>query len=116
MPADPSPPQLNLRVETRGEETVVVCSGWLTVEFTPKFKSEVKSLLPGAKRLVLDLAPLTYMDSSGIGAVVGVYVSARTAGCTFRTVNMSKHVRELLRMTHLLTVFEATGPAPTKLP
>ena len=56
------------------------------------------------------------MDSSGIGAVVGVYVSARTAGCTFRTVNMSKHVRELLRMTHLLTVFEATGPAPTKLP
>lgn len=116
MPADPSPPQLNLRVEARGDETVVVCSGWLTAEFTAKFKSEVKALIPGAKRLVLDLALLTYMDSSGIGAVVGVYVSARTGGCAFRTVNMSKHVRELFKMTHLLTVFEATGPAPTKLP
>jgi anti-sigma B factor antagonist len=114
MPADLSPPQLNLRVETRGDETVVVCSGWLTAEFTPKFKSEVKGLIPGSKRLVLDLAPLTYMDSSGIGAVVGVYVSARTAGCAFHTMNMSKHVRELFKMTHLLTVFEATGPAPTK--
>ncbi|MGE5326802.1 MAG: STAS domain-containing protein [Deltaproteobacteria bacterium] len=115
MPADPSPPQLNLRVEARGDETVVVCSGWLTAEFTAKFKSEVKSLLPGPKRLVLDLAPLTYMDSSGIGAVVSVYVSARTAGCAFRTANMSRHVRELFKMTHLLSLFEATGPTPTKL-
>ncbi len=113
---DPSAPELNLRVETRGGETIVVCSGWLTAEFTPKFKSEVKSLLPNAKCIVLDLAPLTYMDSSGIGAVVGVYVSARTSGCAFRVVNMNKHVRELLKMTHLLSVFEATSPAPTKLP
>ena len=49
-------------------------SGWLTAEFTAKFKSEVKALVPGAKRLVLDLAPLTYMDSSGIGAVVGIFL------------------------------------------
>jgi anti-anti-sigma factor len=55
------------------------------------------------------------MDSSGIGAVVGVYVSARTSGCAFRVVNMNKHIRELLRMTHLLGVFEATSPTPTKL-
>lgn len=116
MPADPSAPQLNLRVETREGETVVVCSGWLTAEFTAKFKSDVKALLPGAKRIVLDLAPLTYMDSSGIGAVVGVYVSARTGGCAFRVINMNKHIRELLKMTHLLSVFEATSPTATKLP
>ncbi len=115
MPADPSAPQLNLRVETLEGETVVVCSGWLTAEFTAKFKSDVKALLPGAKRIVLDLAPLTYMDSSGIGAVVGVYVSARTSGCAFRVVNMNKHIRELLKMTHLLGVFEATSPTPTNL-
>ncbi|HET7841662.1 MAG TPA: STAS domain-containing protein [Terriglobia bacterium] len=115
MPAGPSPPQLNLRVESREGETVVVCTGWLTAEFTGKFKSDVKALLPGAKRIVLDLSPLTYMDSSGIGAVVGVYVSARTSGCAFRVVNMNKHVRELLRMTHLLGVFESTSPTPTKL-
>lgn len=116
MPADPAAPQLNLRVDAHEGETVVVCSGWLTAEFTGKFKSEVKGLIPGAKRIVLDLAPLTYMDSSGIGAVVGVYVSARTAGCAFRVMNMNKHVRELLKMTHLLAVFEATSPAPMRLP
>jgi anti-sigma B factor antagonist len=113
---DPPAPQLNLRVDARDGEAVVECSGWLTAEFTGKFKSDLKSLIPGAKRIVLDLAPLTYMDSSGIGAVVGAYVSARTAGCAFRVINMNRHVRELLKMTHLLTLFEATSPAPTKLP
>lgn len=105
-----------MRVESRDGETVVLCSGWLTAEFTGKFKSDVKGLIPGAKRIVLDLAPLTHMDSSGIGAVVGAYVSARTAGCAFRVMNMNRHVRELLKMTHVLSLFEATSPAPTKLP
>jgi anti-anti-sigma factor len=113
---DPPSPQLALRVDAREGETVVVCEGWLTAEFAPKFKAEIKSLIPGAKRIVLDLMPVTFMDSWGIGALVGVYVSARTAGCEIRVAGMSKHVRELLKLTHLLSVLGDTGPAPTKLP
>lgn len=107
---------MTLKVAAGEDATVVECVGWLTGEFTAKFKSNVKGLIPGAKRIVLDLAPLTYMDSSGIGAVVGVYVSAKTAGRDLRVINMNKHVRELLKITHLLSVFEATSPAPMKLP
>jgi anti-sigma B factor antagonist len=111
---DPSAPQFSLRAEARDGATVVECAGWLTAEFTGKFKSEIKSLIPGARRIVLDLAPLTYMDSSGIGAVAGAYVSARTAGCELRVAGMSRHVRELLKITHLLSVLGDTSPFPVK--
>jgi anti-sigma B factor antagonist len=116
MPQDAPAPQLTLKVARREDATVVECAGWLTTEFTAKFKSDVKALIPGAKRIMLDLAPLTFMDSSGIGAVVGLYVSAKTAGCELRTINMNKHVRELLKITHLLSVFGDTSPATVKLP
>ena len=115
-PTDPPPPELTLRVDARDGATLVVCEGWLTADFAPKFKTEIKSLIPGAKRIVLDLTPVTLMDSWGIGALVGVYVSARAAGCEIRVAGMSKHVRELLKLTHLLSVLGDTGPAPTKLP
>jgi anti-sigma B factor antagonist len=116
MSLDVPAPRLTLKVARHEDATVVECSGWLTAEFTAKFKNDVKGLIPGAKRLLLDLGPLTYMDSSGIGAVVGVYVSAKTAGCDLRVSNMNKHVRELLKITHLLSVFEATSPATVKSP
>jgi anti-sigma B factor antagonist len=115
-PGDIPAPQLTLNVQARDGATVVECAGWLTAEFTVKLKTDVKGLIPGAKRIVLDLAPLTYMDSSGIGALVSLYVSAKTAGCEFRVTNMNKHVQELLKITHLLSVFGATSPAPVKLP
>ena len=49
------------------------------------------------------------MDSSGLGAVVGVYVTAKKAGCDLQLINLSKRVRELLGLTNLLSVFETTG-------
>jgi anti-anti-sigma regulatory factor len=49
------------------------------------------------------------MDSSGLGGVVSVYISARKAGCPFQLINLSTRVRELLGLTNLLAVFETTG-------
>ena len=69
----------------------------------------MKGLIPQTKRLVLDLSDVAYMDSSGLGAVVGVYVTAKKAGCNLQLINLSRRVRELLGMTHLLSVFETTG-------
>jgi len=100
---------LKLDVHTAEGATVVRLSGKLTREATTAFKEQVKVLIPQTKRLVLDLSDVAYMDSSGLGAVVGVYVSAKKAGCDLQLINLSKRVRELLGMTHLLSVFETTG-------
>lgn len=61
---------------------MVICYSRLTSTVTEDFKREIKALIPGEKRVVLDLGQVSYMDSSGLGALVGLYVSAKTAGCT----------------------------------
>ena len=98
-----------LDVHTVEDATVVRLSGRLTADAAATFKEQVKGLIPQTKRLVLDLSEVAYMDSSGLGAVVGVYVTAKKAGCDLQLINLSKRVRELLGLTNVLSVFETTG-------
>ena len=66
-------------------------------------------LLARKKRIVLDLSELGRMDSSGLGAIVAIYVSAKAAGCELELINLNKQIRELLRLTNLLSVFAECG-------
>jgi len=107
---------LKLRIRTTEGVTVVECHGRLTAEIAATFKEEVRGLLPQAKRVVLELGKVTYMDSSGLGAVVGLYVSAKKSGCELQLNNLTKRIRELLGMTKLLSVFETCGQYPIRMP
>jgi anti-anti-sigma factor len=100
------PPQLHLDVRTSDGKTEVFCRGRLTVETASDFKSQIRDLFPKTQSIVLDLTDLQYMDSSGLGAIVAVYVSARRAKCSLRLANINQRVAELLRLTKLEGVFE----------
>jgi anti-anti-sigma factor len=57
-------------------------------------------------RIIVDLADLDYLDSSGLGALVGLKVSAIHQGkCRLELDNLSARIRELLSMTNLMQVF-----------
>ncbi len=119
MPAESTElPFHNLKLHSYAFEdaTVVQCSGRLTLEHAARLKTEVKGMIPGHKRIILDLAELVFMDSSGLGTIVGLYISARGSGCRIELVNMSKPVRELMGLSHLLDVFEACGRSGTRIP
>jgi anti-sigma B factor antagonist len=107
---------LELKVYTEEGTTVVRCSGRLTSGLTANLREKVKELIPHAKLIVLDLTDLQHMDSSGLGTLVGLYVSTRRAGCDLRLINFNKRVRELLGMTNLLSIFEACGQYFVKMP
>src|SRR6185437_3426252 len=79
-------------------------------------KTHGKSLIPHSKRIVVDLKEVGWMDSAGIGTLVGLYVTARKAGCEFLLVNYNKAVRDLLGISHLLSVFETCGRAGMRFP
>ena len=96
--------------------TVVKCSGRLTTEFAPILRSEIKPRLTSGSRLVLDLSDLNHMDSSGLGTLVGLYVSAKTAGCNLQVVNLTPRIRELFRITNMVSVFGVCGEYMMKLP
>jgi anti-anti-sigma factor len=114
----PSVPAFGLELKVYMQEgaTVVRCSGTLTAGLTANLKEQVKDLIPHAKLIVLDLTDLQHMDSSGLGTIVALYVSARRANCELRLINFNKRVRELLGMTNLLSVFEVCGQYFIRMP
>ena len=100
---------LTLEVEHKGTTALVHLHGKLVAEVADGLYARVRKLIPDSKRIVLDLTDLSNMDSMGLGALVRLYVSAKTAGCSLELINLGKRVRELLGMTHLLSVFSTIG-------
>jgi anti-sigma B factor antagonist len=115
-PAAVPPPVLQIHTSTAEGATVVRCVGHLTFDVSANFKADIKALIPQTKRLVLDLTDLAYLDSAGLGAIVSIYVSARKAGCGMQLINLNRRVKELLGITHLLSVFAACSEYNVKMP
>ena len=106
----PTPPEiLSIHLDSSSGDPILKCSGRLTCETSELFRSEVKKLLSQHKNIHVDLSDLHFMDSSGLGTFLSSYVSAKSAGCDLKLENPSKSVRELLKMTHLASVFESYG-------
>jgi len=70
-------------------------------------RERVKQLLAqNKKKIVLNMANVTYIDSAGLGTLVASFHSARTQGATLKLANLGQKFREVLQVTKLLTVFE----------
>ena len=99
---------LTFEIERDGDATTVKCHGRLVAGTSQELYQAVKELLPQTKLVVVDLAELTYVDSMGLGTLVRLYVSARQQGCEFKLLHLSKQLRNVLKMTNLLSVFAQT--------
>ena len=103
-------------VDATGEFKRVRCTGKLFAGSTGILQAEVRALLPGSKRIVLDLTDLGYMDSMGLGTIIGLYVSAKSAGVRLEVINLSARVRQLFSITNMLSLFEVCGDQNTRIP
>lgn len=110
-----SPSHLTLVTSTEGDATIVRCTGKLVTGSTEILQAEVRSLLPGTKRIVLDLTDLGYMDSSGLGSIIGLYVSVKSAGGSLEVINLSARVRQLFSITNVLSLFEVCGEQSNRI-
>jgi anti-sigma B factor antagonist len=71
------------------------------------FREKVKSLLAaGKKKIVLNLANVSYIDSAGLGTLVATFHSARSQGATLKLANLGQKFKEVLQVTKLMTVFD----------
>jgi anti-sigma B factor antagonist len=57
-------------------------------------------------KILLNLADVTYIDSSGIGELVSGYTTVTNTGGSLKLLNLNKRVKDLLQITKLYTVFE----------
>jgi anti-sigma B factor antagonist len=108
--------KLTLATSSEGDATIVRCTGKLVAGSTSMLKAEIRSLIPASKRIVLDLTELSYMDSSGLGTIIGLYVSAKSAGTRLEMINLSKRVHELFSITNVLSLFEVCGEQNIRIP
>ena len=106
---------LTLDVTHDGSTVVVKLNGRLVSGVNDILYTRVKALMPDTKRIVLDLTNLTRVDSMGLGTLVRLAVSARSAGCSLELLNLGKQVRQLLGMTNLLSVFAIIGEHGIKM-
>ena len=111
-----STPGLRLRLSDLDGAMVVRCHGQLLLETSDFLKREVKSRMPEKGRIVLDLTDVTRMDSSGLGALVALYLSARGRSCAFELINLNKQIRDLLALSNLLSVFDTYGRHGVRMP
>jgi anti-anti-sigma factor len=106
-----SPEPSGFRVESFEQDgwKVIACHGRLISQNAPLLRDEVRPLLGTCKQIVLDLKEVPIIDSSGLGTIATLYVSARTRGCQLRLINANQQIRDIFRMTNLLSLFELAG-------
>ncbi len=104
-----SPCTLNITVEEKGDVVIVHLHGRLVSNVTSNFYARVCQFIPNHRRIILDLAELTHMDSMGLGTLVRLMVSAKSKGCSLELLHLGKRIRALLGLTHLLDCFTVIG-------
>lgn len=108
-----------MKIETRtvGDVTILDCSGKITLgEGTMAVRNTVRDILKtDGKKIVLNLADVNYIDSSGIGELVSTYTTVTNSGGQLKLLNLTKKIQELLAITKLLTVFQVFDNESTAL-
>jgi len=93
---------MNLSVTTHAHHAVVSPEGRLTASGAPRIKQAIKKLIDeGHARIVVDLAQTEFIDSSGLGALIGGLKAARLAEGDLRLAAASDSVKSVLKLTSL---------------
>jgi anti-anti-sigma factor len=111
-----TPAQFSIDVNVQPDVTAVRCSGRLMVESGNILRTEVQKLIKPGARIVLDLTNVTHCDSMGLGAVISLYVSSKSAGCRLELINLGQKVRQLFSMTNLMSLFEPATDRSCRMP
>ena len=87
---------------------VIDVSGRITLgEGCAQLREPIRDQLSkGNKQILLNLADVTYIDSSGIGELVSAYTAVSNQGGQLKLLNLTKKVHDLLQITKLYTVFD----------
>jgi anti-sigma B factor antagonist len=93
---------MDMETRAEGDATVLSCTGRLTMVAAPRLKSRVDEVIAGGStKIVVDLTETSFIDSSGLGALVSSLKAARQAGGDLRLAGAGEQVRTVLSLTNL---------------
>ena len=102
--------QMTIEERTSANVTIFDVRGRMTIEdagdmaLAHRVRARVHE---GSERILLNLADVPYVDTTGLCNIIQAYITTQRQGGSLKLVHLTRHVRELLTVTKLLTVFEA---------
>ena len=101
---------MSLKLNTREVNDILIIdlSGKLTMgESVAAIRDEIHDeVTQGVRKVLLNLADVSYIDSAGLGELTASYTSVRNRGGELKLLNLTKRVRDLMQITKLYTVFD----------
>ena len=101
---------MSLNIETRevAHVTILDVQGRIVLgDEIGELRTAVRDLIAqGKKKVILNLAKVDYIDSSGVGELVGSFTTVRNAGGELKLLNLTQKVHDVLHVTKLYTVFD----------
>ena len=100
--------ELNISERQAGDITILDMDGKVTIgEGSVALRNAIRRLLgEGKKKILLNLAGVGYVDSSGIGELVSSFTSVNKEGGQLKLLGLTQKIQERLAITKLLTVFD----------
>jgi anti-sigma B factor antagonist len=98
---------LTFDVDRRGDETAIAISGEIDLQTAPALRGLVDEIVAkGQTSIVLDMTGVTFLDSSGLGALLGIRREVQAAGGTLALTDLQPPIRKILAITRLESAFE----------
>jgi anti-sigma B factor antagonist len=101
---------MSLKMRTREVNEVIIIdlSGQITLgEACAAIRDEVRDQIGnGSRKILLNLAEVTYIDSAGLGELTAAYTSVKNHGGELQLLSLTKRVHDLMQITKLYTVFD----------
>jgi len=99
-----------MRIDSRtvGDVHILDCSGKITLGLgTMAVRNCIRDVLKmGGRKIILNLADVNYIDSSGVGELVSTYTTVINQGGQLKLLCLTRKIEEILAITKLLTVFQ----------
>ncbi len=99
---------LEIKERKVGEVIILDLKGKITIgEGDRLLREKVVALLDrGEKKLILNMARVSYLDSSGTGEVVSLLMKVKKAGGELKLLNLSQKIRDVFQIAQLLSIFD----------
>ena len=101
--------ELEVKERQAGDVTILDMSGAVRIgEGSVALRDAIRRLAEeGKKKMLLNLAGVSYVDSSGIGELIANYTTVKRQGGQLKLLNLTDRIQNLLVITKLLTVFDS---------
>lgn len=109
---------MKVSVRQRGSAAILDIEGQITFETTPELRPQVLGALKQKSTVLVNLAAVAYMDSSGIAMLVEGLKEARNRKASFGLFGLTKHTRavlELVRLDKVFRIFDSEDDAVREL-